>query len=117
MPVSVSRAAAEIAHPTRLPALGAPHVDGIAHQDEADFALGAQAVQGVQIGRVCDAYRFGRPCAVIPRGSLMANPMRFLPRSRARMRVFNGSNRFHYSRQLEAARVVLTYNAFEELAV
>src|ERR1039458_3327314 len=30
--------------------------------------------------------RLGRPCAVMPRGSLMASPMRRLPRSSARMR-------------------------------
>src|ERR1035438_7058523 len=37
--------------------------------------------------------RLGSPCAVIPRGSLMAMPMRFFPRSRARMRGFGDGMR------------------------
>src|SRR5664279_3258339 len=42
--------------------------------------------------------RLGRPCAVMPKGSLMASPMRRLPRSRARIRVKAGVKQFHYRR-------------------
>ena len=40
---------AEFARPAGLPALGAAHVHGIAHQDQAHLALGREALKGVQI--------------------------------------------------------------------
>jgi len=38
----------ELADPTRLPALGAAHVDGVAEEDEADFAFADELLQEIQ---------------------------------------------------------------------
>src|ERR1035438_160363 len=55
--------------------------------------------------------RLGRPCAVMPKGSLMASPMRRLPRSRARIRVKAGVKQFHYRRVRATVETKVVYRA------
>ena len=40
--------------------------------------------------RILTRWRVGSPCAVMPKGSLSASPIRFFPRSSARIRPFRG---------------------------
>src|ERR1039458_6684657 len=55
--------------------------------------------------------RLGRPCAVMPKGSLMASPMRRLPRSRARIRVKAGVKQFHYRLVRATVETKVVYRA------
>ena len=47
---------AELAHPTGLAALAAAHVYRVAHEDQADFALGREALEGIQIVTLARAF-------------------------------------------------------------
>ena len=50
----------ELADPNRLPALGAAHVDGVAEQDQADFAFADELLQGVQVRAYGGADQVGK---------------------------------------------------------
>ena len=50
----------ELADPDRLPALRAAHIDRIAQQDHADFALADELFQHVQIGADAGADQIGK---------------------------------------------------------
>ena len=58
-PVRFSSDVGELAHPDRLPALRAAHIDRVAHQDQADFALADELFQDVEVGALVGADEVG----------------------------------------------------------
>jgi hypothetical protein len=43
-----------------LPALVAPHVDGVAHEDQTDLALADELIEGGEVGALSDAHQVGQ---------------------------------------------------------
>src|ERR1039457_21565 len=46
---------------TGMPALVAAHVDGVAHEDQADLALADELLEGGEVGALSDAHQVGQP--------------------------------------------------------
>ena len=76
----------ELASVISLAAGIAAHVEGVADQEEADPSFCRKVAQRFDILAAPPAFEGLQPWAVMPSSSPIARPMRFLPKSSARMR-------------------------------